>query len=175
MPRSTVSSFETEKLIRAVAADENGEVIAVATVDHLLDNYYIYIVVTSEVSDDLEVNCFSEDLIEKWLVKETISARGLNALCIVPEQKRLLISIKNAIEGAPEIMIMNINTNEAKLEALRIINLPDFKTISSLFSIPENGLLLVGCTKHVIIFKEQSSKYQVRKILLDVFKGNVSC
>ena len=147
--------------MRLVLTDCKGEAVVVVTVGRKEELFYIYAL-------DL-----TKEGTQPWHIEDNLPSMNINGGCIVESDKKVVLCSQN-LGSEPEILVMELKFGQGILEPLRIINLPDFKTVSSICSVHQAGLLIVGCTKHVVVFKEQGTKYCVSKILMRVFQDAIS-
>lgn len=86
------------------------------------------------------------------------------------ELSKVFVSRENG-EHVPEIVVYSGQSETEGLCVFRIIQIPDFKHIKSLLSLEDPNLLLVGCHKNLVIFKQKGERYYVTKIVVDIFEG----
>jgi hypothetical protein len=84
----------------------------------------------------------------------------------------VFVSTEN-VEHVPEIVIFTAQSQNEGLNLFRIIQIPDFKFIKCLLCLEDPNLLLVGCHKNLVIFKQKGERYYVTKIVVDIFEGSL--
>lgn len=104
-----------------------------------------------------------------WPVIEALPFHNVKGAAILEEDSKILINTETQAEE-PEVMVVAIRSEGERLEPLRTIFLPDFKTVDSFQFLSNAKLLFLGCTKTLVIFREKGSKFEAIKIVPNVFQ-----
>lgn len=107
-----------------------------------------------------------------WPVIEALPFYNVKGATILEEDSKIIISTETQFEE-PEVMIVAIRNEGERLEPIRTIFIPDFKTVDSFQFLSNAKLLFLGCTKTLVIFREKGTKYEVIKIIPNVFQTSI--
>lgn len=163
-----------ESLVRLLSTDTDGQLVLVVTSHKTGVGFMAYLA-------DLTKLRAKESISEKqtWSCSQKLLLPNIRDASVTVSPTRIYLTTEN-LDREPEILIMTpCDGDNPGLLLHRSIHLPDFGCIASSLVIPWASLLLVGCSKHLVVFVEDSTpkeracgKFVVSKIYTNVFEGS---
>jgi len=164
----------SETLVRLMVSETTGSSFAIATVNKERNGFILYWSkeITAASREDMKVHL-------EWSSIDKLNARELSDLVISKSPRRIYLSIETE-DGEPQVVVLSPQLNTVSLTVSRIISIPDFRAISSLRVVDWGKALIVGCLKHMVIFREEGTpkegscnRFKVTKILTHMFEESV--
>ena len=100
--------------------------------------------------------------------------RKITDLEFSPKGEMLLVSAED-YESTPKIICFDVIANvssesEEFMKVKKIIEIPDFRMISSIHYYSET-IILIGTNSHLIVMEDQNFNFKVRKIIYNLFSS----
>lgn len=91
---------------------------------------------------------------------------------IRPDGQDVLVVGEN-FDLIPIIWVFKYDRKDSLLKNKKIIEIPDFKTITCV-SYASSATIMIGTHCHLIIMEDQGYQYQVKKIFYNLFTGKLT-